>query len=76
MPSLNAQLQQLALDTLVAPQRILLGHPPYQELGQLGHRPLWVHPMGLVPFLSDELSMPAAQRIWGHERRCAFPHRP
>jgi hypothetical protein len=27
---------------LVAPQRILLGHPPHQQLGLLGHRPLWV----------------------------------
>jgi hypothetical protein len=71
---LDAQLEQLTLDALVAPQGILLGQAPHQQLGLLGHRPLRIHPMGLGPFPPDELSMPTSQRVRGHQRRGPLPH--
>jgi hypothetical protein len=39
-----------------------------EELGLLGHCSLGGHPMRLGPFPSDELSMPAPQRIWCDQR--------
>jgi hypothetical protein len=32
--------------------------------------------MGLGPFPTDELSMPASKRIWRCQRRGPLPHRP
>jgi hypothetical protein len=65
---LDAQLEQLTLDALVG---FSLGATRGAE--SVRHRPLWIHSMRLGPFPPDEPSMPAAQRIWHHQRRGVFP---
>src|SRR5665213_2478123 len=73
---LDAHLEQLTLDMSITPQGVLLGQAPHQQLGLLEDGSLRVHPMGLCPFPSDELSMPTSQCVWRYQRRGPLPHRP
>ena len=65
---LDADLEQLNLDTSVAPERVLSRYAPHEELGLQGDGPSWIHPVRSGPFPTNELTMPAAEGIRCHKR--------
>jgi hypothetical protein len=73
--NLNTDLEQLSLDPTIAPERVLFRHPPNEELSLQGDGSPRCHPMWPGPLPADELTMPAAERVRGHERRYSLRDR-
>jgi len=64
--------KRLALDASVAPERVLLGQSPHEELGLERDPPSRLDSMRSTPFSTDQLPMPSPQRVRRDQGREPF----